>query len=100
MSDCARKGTIVPEYRESGKMHADLLTKSLAALRLDEVKHFDRATLAGTELMMRKGHGLKNLKAYHRRGGLLKGVFVPSKLKLQGLRLLKCQKDVEVVDGH
>ena len=38
ISDCARKGTIVPEYRESVNMPADLLTKTLAAPRLDELR--------------------------------------------------------------
>ena len=38
VSDCARKGTIVPEYRESANMPADLLTKTLAASRLGELR--------------------------------------------------------------
>ena len=38
ISDCARKGMIIPEYRESLVMPADLMTKTLAAPRLDELR--------------------------------------------------------------
>ena len=38
VSDCARKGVITLEYRKSLTMPAGLMTKTLAAPRLDELR--------------------------------------------------------------